>query len=209
MVQLRRLVQIGRNVEKLKDPQRVKKALAPVFETLLAKGYSRFSRRLREKGAGTFPNSIASGRLRNSFERDIRKVLRFDSHGRLLFSFRIASTPPTRRTGDPAAYYDALDEASLRSGGPSKARVRQWLEDRGIISPGQVTVARRGGKRSVSVRWMIYLVQRSIWRKTRTRQYKSLGLTKLLASVIDIANNNSDIRQGVRKQFSLIFTADQ
>jgi hypothetical protein len=176
------------------------KELKPVFETLLKKGRRNFRRKLSTSSVSGFSNSRASNTLYNSYQDDINKALRWQSES-LTFTFGINSKTPTQRRGDPAEYVAALDDAEKRGGGPSTARVRQWLYDRGILKPGQKRAVLSNGT-TVSDKRLVYLVKRGIFRKTRYKTYKSLRISEMLSKVVDIGNAESDFRQSVRRKLT-------
>lgn len=204
---LSRLAEISRNIDKLKNPAKLEIALKPVFKAALASAVDAYDQRLSSAGVGVRHDSIASGRLRRAITRRLSDAMRVED-GRLIFSVGIRSTPATKFRGDPSSYFDAVDSQETRKGGPSKDRVKQWLADRGIIasksskyaSPGHFVVKTKKGTvaRRISVDALVYLVRRAIWRKARSRGFKSLLLTKMLVRVLGFNNASSPLRVGLR-----------
>ena len=203
-VELTKLRAIRGNLAKrIKDKSALKADLKDYFKYWLDQGRRRFQDRLKSASVSdSFQDTIASKRLFRSFNTDISTALKVTSDGGLSFSFGIKSSGK-RGNSDPAEYYAAVDDASRRRGGPSLDRVIQWLYERGIAKRGRKTVDTRNGKRT-PIKSFAFVVQRAIWKKTESRQYRSLRLTELLAGVIDIRNPESDFRATLRGKVSNI-----
>lgn len=200
--QLKNLRAIQGNLAKrVKDKNALKDELKDFFEYYLRQGKRRFQAKLRSESVSPlFRNTIASKRLYNSFNTDISKALRIGSDNSLRFSFGIVSSG-RRDHNDPSQYYAAIDDSSRRRGGPSLERVIEWMKERGIVEPGRKTVTTRKGKRT-NIRSFAFAVQTAIWKRTANREYRSLRISELLASIIDIKNPNSDFRETMRGRVS-------
>lgn len=196
----RALIQIAKNVRELAHPRTMRARLAPVFQALHEKQVAKFDSILRTRGVGSFRDSLASKRLRDAFVRDFTEAYKL-SQGKITYTVGIKSRRATTKYGDPAVYYEALNDAAARRGGPSKARVVQWLIERGIIRSEDQKYVIRNGKR-LSVRRLVYLVKRSIWRKTARGHYRSLRITDALVKLARFDDADSPLRREVRGRVS-------
>jgi hypothetical protein len=192
----RALVQIIKNVRDLSHPRAMRAKLAPVFQALHEKQVAKFDSIISSRGVGSFRDSLASKRLRDAFVRDFSEAYRL-SQGNITYTVGVKSRRATSRYGDPAIYYEALNDAGVRRGGPSRERVMQWLLDRGILRSEDQKYVIRNGKR-LSVKRLVYLVKRSIFRKTARGHYRSLKITAAMVKLARFDDENSPLRQEVR-----------
>lgn len=190
------LIQIAKNVRQLAHPRLMRAKLEPAFRALHEKQVAKFDRIISRRGVGTFPDSLASKRMRNAFVRDFSQAYKL-SNGKIIYTVGVKSTRATKRYGDPAVYYEALNDASVRTDGPSTDRVKQWLLDRNILRSEDQKYVIRNGKRLYTKR-LIFLVKKAIWRKTAAGRYRSLHITEALVDLADFDNDESPLRQVLR-----------
>jgi hypothetical protein len=205
-VQLKKLRAIKGNLAKaVKDKDALRRSLKVFFQSLLNRGQYQFQNKLKSEAVSeSFRDTIASKRLYKSFDRNINRALQITGGGNLQFGFGIKKGTGTKLRPDPSEYYDAID-SNDRKGGPSLARVMEWMKERGILQKikgkktYRKTVTSPSGNK-VAVRRVAFAILMGIKRKTQAKQYKALKLTQMFADIINIKDPESFFRQEMRKQ---------
>lgn len=179
------------------DPASFRKRVAPVFQEALIRAYSSYAETLASESVNpNFDNgSVASGNLLRAFNKDLKTALTV-SASRLYFSIGIKGSAATSQRGNPAEYYEVLDDSGNPRLVPTEARILRWAKDRGILTSVNDRV--KVGARWRPARYLIRSIIRSILERTRRGGYRSLRLTKKMQDSIGLANDRSDLRTKIR-----------
>lgn len=178
------------------DPVAFRKRVAPVFQEALIRAYSTYAETLTSESANPeYSDSVASGNLLRAFNKDLKTALTV-SASRLYFSIGVKGNAATSQRGNPAEYYEVLDDAGNPRLVPTEARILRWAKDRGILTSVNDRV--KVGARWRPARYLIRSLIRSILERTRRGGYRSLHLTKKMQDSIGLANDRSDLRTKIR-----------
>lgn len=178
------------------DPVSFRKRVAPVFQEALIRAYSTYAETLTSESANPeYGDSVASGNLLRAFNKDLKTALTV-SASRLYFSIGVKGNAATSQRGNPAEYYEVLDDAGNPRLVPTEARILRWAKDRGILTSVNDRV--KVGARWRPARYLIRSLIRSILERTRRGGYRSLHLTKKMQDSIGLANDRSDLRTKIR-----------
>jgi hypothetical protein len=192
------------------DPEKYRDAIEQITDSRFKKARAQFRRVLTTRGVGIYSDTRASDNLYNSLGQIFRRATVQSSLGPrpgFVWSVGVSKDAVVPEHQAASDYYEALDNAANRRGGPSLARVVQWMRDRGMFQPSTaglddpVRLRNTEGKYSrtkTKLRDAANNIRFKIIKKTASRAYRSLALTRTIVNAIKEIRTTKDLYAELR-----------